>query len=408
MSQPPPEVRAWGYALVTVVAALAAMVVTGALGLWAAGAGHLPSGAFPGVLAATLVSAVGGTLQLTGGAGFLGRTGATVSVVPLSVTLAGALAAAACFRRGLDAGLRPTGLAVRTAVPWLAALGLITAAARHTFRLSLGGQVLNDIGEALGVTPTVGFRAAVTPTLGFGLLWLLILLGVVALASRRVALPRFLRPARPAVRAVLGLLLGYMALGLLVGVVTLITHGHPAETMAVLLLGLPNLAWLALGIGLGGAWDGQVPHTIGLPMPQALAAVLRAHDGRTATVDLSSLSEQDGRAWVLALAAALTLLLTGYAATTGPRPWRQAVWLAVSLALALLAVGALTGISARYGLSLIGLGDIDAFGSEVTLHARLLRLLGLGALWGLLSGLLCALLPHRVPPAAHTRHPPET
>ncbi|MFI9723250.1 streptophobe family protein [Streptomyces sp. NPDC052396] len=405
MSQPP-EVRAWGYALVTVAGVMAAMVSAAALGLSAAGAGGLPPGAFPAVLAATLVAAVGGSLELTGGAGFLGRTGATLSVVPLSVTLAGALAAAVLFRRSLGAGFRPLGMAVRIAAPWLVALGLITAAARHTFRLSLGGEVLNDIGEALGVTPTVGFRAAVAPTLGFGLLWLLVLLAVVALASRRVPLPEALQPVRPAVRAVLGLLLGYVALGLLTGLVTLVTHGHPAETAAVLLLGLPNLAWLALGVGLGGAWDGQVPHTIGLPVPPALAAVLRGRHGRTATVDLSSLSEQDGRAWVLALVAALALLVAGYFAAGPPRPWRQAAWLAMALALALPAVGLLTRVSARYGLSLIGVGDIDAFGSEVSLHARLLRLAGLGALWGLLAGALGALLPHGPPADVHGAQPP--
>ncbi len=38
----------WAQALAAVLAALAAMFLTAGLGLWAAGAGDLPDGAFPG------------------------------------------------------------------------------------------------------------------------------------------------------------------------------------------------------------------------------------------------------------------------------------------------------------------------------------------------------------------------
>ena len=72
----------------TVLSGLLAMGVTAALGLWAAGAADLPDGAFPRVVAATVVTAVGGTIELSGNAGALADTQAGLTVIPLSVTLA--------------------------------------------------------------------------------------------------------------------------------------------------------------------------------------------------------------------------------------------------------------------------------------------------------------------------------
>ncbi|WP_229332358.1 streptophobe family protein, partial [Streptomyces sp. UNOC14_S4] len=395
VSQPPRTaarhpVRTWGEALAAVAAGMAAMAVVAALGLWAAGANGLPGGAFPAVVAATMVTAVGGSVELSGGAGAFGRTGAHLDVVPLSVTLAGALAVAAVFLRPLRhhavaRGGELLARVARTAVLWLVALALLTRAARHTFRIELGSSVLDEIGAALGATPTVGFRAAAVPTLGFGLLWLLVLLAVAVAVSRGTPLPsrllRFQDAVRPAAFAMVAVLLAYVAVGLLVGLVVLCTHGHRDRTLAVLLLGLPNLAWLAFGVGLGGAWDGRVPDSIGLPVPQALAAVLRVRNG-TATVNYASLSQQDDRAWLLVVLAAAALLAAGFVTAVrspaGTRPWHHATRLAAALALTLLVVGLLTRISARFGLSLLGVGDVSAFGGEVTLRPRLWGLLGLG------------------------------
>ncbi len=68
----------------------------------------------------------------------------------------------------------------------------------------------------------------------------------------------------------------------------------------------------------------------------------------------------------------------------------------MAVALTLLVVGLLTRVSARYGLSLLGIGDLDDFGGEVSLRARLLPLVGLGLLWGLVAGFLGSLLARRV------------
>lgn len=91
----------WLQAVLAVLAGLVVMGVVAALGLWAAGAADLPDNAFPRVVAATVVTAVGGTIELSGDAGVIADTQAGLTVIPLSVTLAGALVIAAGFLRPL-------------------------------------------------------------------------------------------------------------------------------------------------------------------------------------------------------------------------------------------------------------------------------------------------------------------
>ncbi|MCM2426430.1 streptophobe family protein [Streptomyces sp. RKAG337] len=417
MSQPrspvPSALRAWGEALATAVAGTATMLVVAALGLWAAGAGDLPGGGFPQVAAAVVVMAVGGSVDLTGGAGFLARTDAAIDVIPLSVTLAGSLVTAVVFllplrtRAVTDVG-ELLGRVARTAVLWLLLLLLLALAARHSFSIPVGDGIEQDLGEALGATPQVGFRADVPPTLGFGLLWVLAVLALAFLVSRKAPLPsrllHFQNSVRPPAFAMLLVLLGYVVIGLVAGVVTLITRGHPAETVAVLLLGLPNLVWIALGLGMGGTWEGHVDQAIGLPMPHVLDQVLRSK-GVDRTLDMSSLAQYDGRAWLLVAVAAVALLGAAFvAAVRSPvrtPAWRHAVDMAVASAVALLLVGLTTRISARYGLSLIGIGDLGGgLGGEVSLEPHLFLLVVLAALWGLATGFLGSLL------ARHVRHLP--
>ncbi|MEW2434028.1 streptophobe family protein [Streptomyces caniferus] len=409
----PPAVRAWAEALGAAVAGIVTMVVVAALGLWAAGAADLPGGAFPAVVAATVLVAAGGTVGLSGDIGGLAQAGATLDVVPLSVTLAGALVTAALFllplrHRAVAATGELVARIARTAVCWLVLLLLLTFAARHSFRISVGNDLADQLGAELGATPTVGFRADVPATLGAGLLWILALLVLTFLVSRRAPLsPRLLRfqdSVRPPAFAMLLTLLCYVVIGLVIGLVELLTKDRPAETFAALFLGLPNLAWMALGIGTGGAWVGHVDKAIGLPLPHLLDQILRTHGKRT--LDLGSLTEHDGRAWLLVVVAAVVLLVAAFtAAVRSParRPaWRHAVEMAVALALTLLAVGLLTRISARYGLSLMGLGDLGGdLGGQVTLEPQLLRLVGVGLAWGLVTGFLGSL------PARRVRHPGE-
>ncbi|MEU5220054.1 streptophobe family protein [Streptomyces sp. NPDC020807] len=410
-------------ALAAVFAGYAAMGVVAGLGLWAAGAADLPDG-FAAVLAAVVVMATGGKIDLAGDAGALAGTQAELTAMPLSVTLVGALVTGFCFLRPLRhhavAGGRELLLrAAATVVLWLAGLAGLSALARHDFPLTLGGDTAQESGDTLGdlfgdlldaANPTVGFRTDLGPTLFYGLLWILGVLVVALLVSRKTPLParlvRFHEPVRPAAHAMLLLLLAYVAVGLVIGLVVAATRGHAAETLAVLLLGLPNITWLALGVGIGGSWQGTVEGPFGLPMPQVLDAVLRARGGEggtaaeLSTVDLSSLAAQDGRAWWLLPVAAVLLLAAAFgAAVRSPartRLWQHSLRMGVAFAVTMLVVTPLTLVEARFGLSILGIGDLASLGGQVVLRPDVWKTVGLALLWGLATGLVGALLATRV------------
>ncbi|MDH6456236.1 hypothetical protein RKD27_008648 [Streptomyces sp. SAI-126] len=410
MSPRPPSDQAvvaqhgWARALATVLAALITMGVVAALGLWAAGASDLPDNAFPRVVAATVVTAVGGTIKLSGGAGGLADGTAGLTVIPLSVTLTGALVLGAGFlrplrHRAVTGGRELAGWAARIAVLWLLALVALGYAARQTFKLSVGDDTLSDLGDLFGVSPEVGFTTDIPRTLLSGLLWLAGVLLLALLVSRRAPLPgqllRLQESVRPAAHAMVVVLLAYVVIGTLVALVVAATRGHASETLAVILLGLPNLVWLALTIGLGATWNGRVEGPFGLPMPHVLDEVLRSKD--TATLDLSTLAEHDGRIWWLVVVDAVLLLAAAFLmAARSParvRAWQHAVRLAIALALTVLMICLMGRISAHYGLSVLGIGDLGGgLGGKLFLEPELWSAVGLGALWGLVTGFLGALL----------------
>ncbi|PWI07728.1 hypothetical protein DIZ27_26255 [Streptomyces sp. NWU339] len=394
----------WAQALVTVVGGLLAMGVVAALGLWAAGATNLPDGSFPKVVAATVVTAVGGSVRLSGDAGELAGAEGGLTVMPLSVTLTGALLIGRGFlhplrHRAVAGAPELIGWAARIAALWLLALLGLAFAARHTFEVSLRGGLLNDLRDLLGISPKVGFAAEVPPTVLVGLLWLAGVLVLALLVSRGAPLPgrllRFQTAVRPAARAMLRLLLAFVVIGAVIALVVAATRGHPAETFAVILLGLPNVTWLALTIGLGATWDGRVQGPFGLPMPHVLDEVLRTED--VSALNLSTLAEHDGRVWWLLVADAVLLLAVAFVmAALSParvRVWQHAVHLAVALALTVLMICLVGRISARLGLSVLGIGDLGTgLSGQVLLEPRLAGALGLALLWGLVAGFAGALL----------------
>ncbi|GAA2594408.1 streptophobe family protein [Streptomyces lienomycini] len=394
----------WAQALGTVLAGLVAMGAAAALGLWAAGAADLPDNAFPRVVVATLVTAVGGALEMSGDAGDLAATDAGLTVMPLSVTLTGALMIARGFLRPLrhraEVGAAElAGWAGRIAVLWLLALLGMSFAARQTFEVSLGEGLLNDLGDLFGVAPRVGFTTDVPLTVLFGLLWLAGVLVLALLASPAAPLPGRLRglrtSVRPAAYSMVALLLAYVVIGVVVALVVAGTRGHPADTFPVLLLGLPNLAWPALTIGLGATWNGRVEGPFGLPMPQVLDKVLRTPD--VSTVNVGTLAERDGRMWWLLVAAAVLVLAAGFlVASRSPvrsPAWLCAVRLAVALALTVLVISLVGRIRAHYGLSVLGIGDLGGgLAGQLFLRPRWWGAVGLALLWGLVAGFLGALL----------------
>ncbi|AXE83596.1 streptophobe family protein [Streptomyces sp. Go-475] len=398
----------WAQALVTVLGGLLAMGVVAALGLWAAGAADLPDGAFAPVVAATVVTAVGGAVELSGSAGDLADTQAGLTVIPLSVTLTGALVIAWGFLRPLRhravAGARElAGWAARVAALWLLALIGLALAARHTFDLSLGNDALGELGDLFGASPKVGFTTDVPLSVLVGVVWLAGVLVLALLVSRGAPLPggllRFQASVRPAAYAMVALLLACVAIGVLVALVVAVTRGHAAETFAVILLGMPNLVWLALTIGLGATWNGRVEGPFGLPMPHVLDEVLRTPD--ISELNLRTLAEHDGRVWWLLVVAAVLLAAAAFVmAARSParvRAWEHAVRMAVALVLTVFMICLLARVSAHYGLSVLGIGDLGGgLAGELFLRPRLWGAVGLAVPWGLVTGFAGALAARRV------------
>ncbi|MER6716629.1 MULTISPECIES: streptophobe family protein [unclassified Streptomyces] len=398
----------WAQALVTVLGGLLAMGVVAALGLWAAGAADLPDGAFAPVVAATVVTAVGGAVELSGSAGDLADTQAGLTVIPLSVTLTGALVIAWGFLRPLRhravAGARElAGWAARVAALWLLALIGLTLAARHTFDLSLGNDALGELGDLFGASPKVGFTTDVPLSVFVGVVWLAGVLVLALLVSRGAPLPgallRFQASVRPAAYAMVALLLACVAIGVVVALVVAATRGHAAETFAVILLGMPNLVWLALTIGLGATWNGRVEGPFGLPMPHVLDEVLRTPD--ISELNLRTLAEHDGRVWWLLVVAAVLLAAAAFVmAARSParvRAWEHAVRMAVALVLTVFMICLMARVSAHYGLSVLGIGDLGGgLAGELFLRPRLWGAVGLAVPWGLVTGFAGALAARRV------------
>ncbi|WP_345008869.1 streptophobe family protein [Streptomyces shaanxiensis] len=417
MSAPTPSraavaLQGWVRAVAVVLAGLVAMGVVAALGLWAAGAADLPDGAFPRVVAATVVAAVGGTVELSGNAGGLAESDAGLTVIPLSVTLTGALVLAAGFlrplrHRAVTSTRELAGWAARIAVVWPAALLGLSLTARQTFSLSLGDlgdDVLGDLGDLFGISPEVGFTTDVPATMFFGLLWLAGVLVLALLVTGGTPLPapllRFQESVRPAAYAMVALLLTSVGLGVVIGLVVAATRGQAAETFAVILLGMPNLVWLALTLGLGATWNGRVEGSFGLPMPHVLDEVLRGQE--VAELNLGTLAEHDGRVWWLVAVDALLLLAAAFVmARRSParmRAWQHAVRLAVALALTVLMICLVGRVSAHYGLSVLGIGDLGGdLGGELFLRPEVWTAVGLALLWGLVAGFLGSLLARWVP-----------
>ncbi|WP_129312203.1 streptophobe family protein [Streptomyces sp. L2] len=394
----------WARALALVVTTLVAMFVVAALGLWAAGAADLPDGAFGRVAAATVVTSVGGSVELAGNAGALAESRAGLNVLPLSVTLTGALVLGAGFlrplrRRAVAPAGELAGWAGRIALLWLLALIGLAFAARQTFAVNLGEGILNDISGLFGAEPRVGFTTDVPLTVLFGLLWLAGVMVLALLVASGAAVPgrfaRHQRSVRPAAQAMVVLLLVYVVIGIVIALVTAATHGHVAERFAVILLGLPNVVWPAFTIGLGASWNGRVDGPFGLPMPHVLDQVLRTPE--VSTVNVGTLADYDSRSWWLVPVAAVLLLAVAFRmAARSPadvRAWQHAVRMAVALALTVLMICLLGRISAHYGLSLFGIGDLGGgLSGELFLKPRLGPAVGLGALWGLVMGFLGAVL----------------
>ncbi|MEU3986227.1 streptophobe family protein [Streptomyces sp. NPDC026672] len=485
----------WGDVLLSAIAAvswaLVGMAGTAALGL------HLleadSAGSLGPMTAAVVALGAGGSVTPSGDVSAFGLRGAeattAIQITPLGVSLVGALLLSWFFLRSLrTAGVvvAPAELAARAGTVlalFVAVLGGLAWAGHDVVTIDggelgldkvpglgggndgglsipglgglgdVGGLLPDRIGDLVGAKAAVGYTVDTAPTLLGGLVWAAGVLLIALLASRRTPLPAgweaVHRVVRPAVSALVGVLLMAVVAGLAAAGYAAIGDDHPRRIAGAALLGAPNGVWLGVPLGLFVPWDGRATGPLATLLPDPLDRLLSSRPDDPVTV--GRLADLDGRVWLLAVAAALAMLLAGVlTAVRTPVPtgagaggraggrtgagrgrgaggeagsgrWagagpgsvpgvasgvgaaagagarygvfgfvgRCAVRLGVVTALALPVLVRSTDLSVDASLSVLG---FDAFGAGVRLHGHLAAALLLGAAWGAGAGAVGALL----------------
>ncbi|MFF4653859.1 streptophobe family protein [Streptomyces sp. NPDC001381] len=431
--------------------ALIGMAGTAALGLHLLGADT--AGSLGPMTAAVVALGAGGSVTPSGDVSAFGLTGAeadtAIEIAPLGVSLVGALLLSWFFLRSLRAAgvvVAPAELLARAGavvVLFVAMLGGLAWAGHDVITLD-GGSLglddvpgvggggggggleipgLGDVGDIGGLLPdrlgdlvdakaAVGFTVDTVPTLLGGLVWSAAVLLIALLASRRTPLPpgweAVHQVVRPAVSAVVTVLLVAVAAGLAAAAYAATGDDHPGRIAGAALLGAPNGVWLGVSVGLFVPWDGRATGALTNLLPDPLDDLLRV--GTDQPVTLGRLAELDGRVWLLGVAAAVMMLFAGVLAAVrtpvgvasagvrgadargsgvGGFVGRCAVRLAVVTAVALPLLGRLAGLSVDASLSVLG---FDAFGAGIELHGHLGPAVLLGAAWGAGAGAVGALL----------------
>ncbi|MDQ0778181.1 hypothetical protein QF026_006647 [Streptomyces aurantiacus] len=421
--------------------ALIGMAGVGALGLHLLDADATAS--LGPMTAAVVALGAGGSVTPSGDMSAFGLEGAqadtALQITPLGVSLVGALLLSWFFLRslrGAGAVISPAELLARAgtvAALFVAMLGGLAWAGHDIITID-GGSLgldklpggglpddvkvpgLGDLGDLGGLLPDrlgdladanakVGFTVDTVPTLLGGLGWVLGVLVIALLASRRTPLPRRWqaghRVVRPAVSALVTVLLVAVLAGFAAAAYAAIGDDNPERIAGAALVGAPNGVWLGIPLGLFVPWDGKATGPFLQFLPDPLDDLLKFSTDQPVT--LGRLAELDGRVWLLGVAAALSMLFAGVL-TAARTPFvrglvrgrgvlgfagRCALRLAIVTALALPLLGWLTEVSVNASLSVLG---IDAFNSGIELHGQLGMALLLGALWGAGAGAAGALL----------------
>ncbi|MGW7696205.1 streptophobe family protein [Streptomyces asiaticus] len=442
----------WGPALLAAIASVSwaflAMVGIAALGLHLIGADG--AGALGPMTAAATVLAVGGSATPSGDVGVFGLEGAqahaAIDIAPLGVSLVGALLLGWLFVRSLRGAGAVIGwaeLAARTglvALLFLLLLGGLTWVGNDTVTIDgatlvrrglgteqaehdllsrlpeqlgdiaeIGGGLLPDrLSDLVGAKASVGFTVTPGRSLLGGVVWVVAVLLLALLASRRTPLPPGMRAphhtVRPAVSALCGVLVLAVAAGLVAGVYAAIGDDHPGLVLGSALLGAPNGVWIGVPLGLFVPWYGRASGALRHVLPDPVDDLLAGPGGERLTV--GRLAELDGRVWLLVVASVLLMLAAGVLTAVrtpvgGSRPspvgssrppaafagW-CALRLGVVTALALPLLVGLTRVSAGASLSVLG---FDAFGAGIELYGNAALALALGAGWGAAAGAAGAL-----------------
>ncbi|WP_410640202.1 streptophobe family protein [Amycolatopsis sp. lyj-346] len=238
--------------LTAAAAAVLVMVVVAGSGLALLGAGRI--GDFGALTAAAVAMAVGGSAEAgvvpPGGLAVAVRGG--VEVVPLGISLAGAVVLGALLLRRREAGLLVRGAVAVVALP--AGLAAIAVAARGTVSVPTGGVRRGALARLPGRLDA-GFAVAVGPAVVGALAGSLVVVGICLLVTRFPAVATGLRAVR------------WPVAGLAVlSVAAAWTFGGSAAAGAVL-LALPLLVCAAVLLGLGVPWTLSAPDVLPLPAP---------------------------------------------------------------------------------------------------------------------------------------------
>ncbi|WP_225100735.1 streptophobe family protein [Streptomyces sp. CoH27] len=342
----------WTDALLSAIAAvswaLIGMAGTAALGL------HLlqadTAGSLGPMTAAVVALGAGGSVTPSGDVSAFGLKGAeahtAIEITPLGVSLVGALLLSWFFLRSLrTAGvvIAPAELLARAGTMtalFVAMLGGLAWAGHDVITIdggSLGagalpgaggkgggGLSLPGLGDVSGLLPDrigglihakagVGFTVDTPATLLGGLGWCAGVLLIALLAGRRAPLPpgwsAVHRVVWPAVSALVTVLLLAVAAGLAAAAYAAIGDDHPRRIAGAALLGTPDGVWLGLPLGLFVPWDGHATGLLRTVLPHPLDQLIGTSSDRPLTV--SRLADLDNRVWLLTVAAALAMLLTG-------------------------------------------------------------------------------------------------
>ncbi|MFD6434366.1 streptophobe family protein [Streptomyces venezuelae] len=435
----------WGDVLLSAIAAvswaLVGMAGTAALALHLLGADAVA--ALGPLTAATVALGAGGSVTPSGDVSAFGLDDAeattTVDIAPLGVGLVGALLLAHFFLRSLrGAGvvISPAELLARAGTVIALFLGMLAglAWAGHDVITidgkqlgidkgiekgidelpggigdklpggigDIGGLLPDRIGDLVEAKASVGFTVDTGPTLLGGAIWVTGVLLIALLASRRTPLPRALgglhRVVRPAVSALVTVVLVAVAAGFAAAAYAMIGDDHPKRIAGAALLGAPNGVWLGLPVGLFVPWDGKATGALTRFLPDPVDDLLTGPSDKALT--LGRLAELDGRVWLLGVAAAMAMLFAGVltavrtprlrdALSTAGFAGRCGLRLGIVTALGLPLLVWLTEISADASLSVFG---FDAFGAGIELHGRLGMAAVMGAVWGFGAGVVGAVL----------------
>ncbi|MGD6746337.1 streptophobe family protein [Streptomyces sp. BH106] len=396
--------------------------------------------------AAVVALAAGGRVTPSGDVSAFGIEGAqadtAIDIAPLGVGLVGALAISWFFLRSLRAAgveVAPRELLARAGAVvalFVAMMGGLAWAGHDVITIDgsqlgldkipgggdklpggiadklpggIGDALPDRIGDLVDAKASVGFTVETVPSLLGGAAFVVGVLVIALLASRRTPLPRALAPlgrtVRPAASALVGVLLMAVVAGLAAAVYAAIGDDHPKRIAGAALLGAPNGVWLGIPLGLFVPWDGQATGELAKLLPDPLDELLRVSSDEPVT--LGRLAELDGRVWLLGVAAAVMMLLAGVLTAVRSPVTRGVLGFAGRCALRLGGVTALalpllvwlTGVSAGASLSVLG---FDAFGAGIELHGQVGMAVLLGAAWGAGAGALGAVLAYatgRVRPA---------